>query len=177
MAAEKKEEPKKVLNEDDDVRVTDKYILFNTGCFGQWFKCEFTVDEIKYLSAEQWMMAQKAKVMGDNNTLKKILEANDPSTCKQLGRQIKPWDQKKWDDNKEEIVYKGNYHKFSQNEDLKKELLSFDTKKTFVEASANDKIWGIGIDTANKQADDDKNWLGTNLLGKAITKVRNDLLN
>ena len=173
MAQPKQEESK--LNTDDDVRVTDKYILFNTGCFGQWYQCEFIVDDVKYFSAEQFMMAGKAKVMDDKDTLALILKSNDPSECKQLGRKIKPWDQEKWDANKEDIVYNGNYAKFSQNEDLKKEILSYDTKKIFVEASAYDKIWGIGLDTHDKKADDKSNWEGTNLLGQQITKVRDEL--
>eukprot|EP00486_Rosalina_sp_Unknown_P009231 CAMPEP_0201583876 /NCGR_PEP_ID=MMETSP0190_2-20130828/103926_1 /ASSEMBLY_ACC=CAM_ASM_000263 /TAXON_ID=37353 /ORGANISM="Rosalina sp." /LENGTH=115 /DNA_ID=CAMNT_0048026691 /DNA_START=182 /DNA_END=526 /DNA_ORIENTATION=+ len=115
-------------------------------------------------------MAGKATVMGDKDTLALILKSDDPSEVKQLGRKIKPWDQEKWNNNKEDIVYNGNYGKFSQNEDLKKEILSYDAKKIFVEASAYDKIWGIGLDTHDKKADNEANWLGTNLLGKQITK-------
>ena len=46
----------------------------------------------------------------------------------------------------------------------------FDGKK-FVEASPLDGIWGIKCDEATAK-DDESNWNGLNLLGKALNEVR-----
>ena len=72
------------------------------------------------------------------------------------------------------MVY-ANMHKYLQNKDLREKLLSeeFDGKK-FVEASPLDGIWGIKCDEATAK-DDESNWNGLNLLGKALDEVRNIL--
>lgn len=35
------------------------------GYMSQWYESEFEVDGVKYLTAEMWMMIQKAKLFGD----------------------------------------------------------------------------------------------------------------
>ena len=34
-------------------------------CLSQWYPCQFEVDGVTYTSAEQYMMAEKAKLFGD----------------------------------------------------------------------------------------------------------------
>ena len=49
--------------------------------------------------------------------------------------------------------------------------------KTFVEASDSDDIWGIGsYITDEVMAFNEDVWMGTNLLGKTLTRVRNEHL-
>jgi hypothetical protein len=45
-----------------------------------------------------------------------------------------------------------------------------------VEASPDDKVWGIGIAEDHPDAPHPERWPGTNLLGKALTRVREELL-
>ncbi len=70
-----------------------------------------------------------------------------------------------------------NFEKYRQNPDLAKKLLDpiYDGK-TFVEASPIDGIWGIRMPQGANGIDDEKNWRGRNLLGKAITLVRSMLI-
>lgn len=76
---------------------------------------------------------------------------------------------------KEDIVYEGNLLKFSQNPILKKFLM--ETKDLIiVEASPYDKIWGIGMSEDDSDIHDELKWKGQNLLGKAIMKVREQLV-
>lgn len=71
-----------------------------------------------------------------------------------------------------------NYYKYSQSDELKELLLNPELKgKHFVEASKYDTIWGIGLTEDNPLVDDEKNWLGTNLLGRALDEVRGMILN
>lgn len=35
------------------------------GFLSQWYECAFEVDGVTYLTAEMWMMIQKAKLFGD----------------------------------------------------------------------------------------------------------------
>jgi ribA/ribD-fused uncharacterized protein len=48
--------------------------------------------------------------------------------------------------------------------------------REIVEASPEDKIWGIGMHETNPDILDKSKWLGTNWLGEAIMRVRDELL-
>ena len=146
----------------------------NKGCFSQWWPCAFKVYEETYNSAEQFMMASKARLFNDEETFQKIMEATEPNTCKYLGRQVKGFDSKEWDRVCYNIVLLGNYNKFTQNEDLKKELLATGDK-ILVEASPYDHIWGIAMSKDHPDCGDPGKWKGTNLLGFALTELRDIL--
>lgn len=143
-------------------------------CFSQWFESPFTVDGITYKTAEHWMMAQKAKLFNDEACFDKIIAAVKPGEVKEIGRQIANFDDKVWNGNKFEIVVKGNFHKFGQNEKLKEYLLNTGDR-ILVEASPVDAIWGIGMAQDHQNAHDPSLWRGPNLLGFAIMEAR-DLL-
>lgn len=120
------------------------------------------------------MMAQKAALFGDDASYAKIIATHNPKLCKALDRKVKGFDEDVWVDNRERIVYEGNFMKFSQNPALCAALL--DTKNTcIVEASPYDKIWGIGMKETHKDAITPSKWRGLNLLGKALMKVREQL--
>jgi ribA/ribD-fused uncharacterized protein len=120
------------------------------------------------------MMAGKAKLFNDHETLEEVLKSETPNQAKSLGRKVKNFDPKIWDEHKYEIVRHGNYLKFSQNDKLKEFLLSTNTK-TLVEASPYDTIWGIGMLETDPKAVNPSFWNGENLLGFALMEVR-DLL-
>lgn len=143
----------------------------NKGCFSQWWPCTFKVYEETYNSAEQFMMASKARLFNDEETFQKIMDATEPNTCKYLGRQVKDFDSKEWDRACYNIVLLGNYNKFTQNEDLKKELLATGDK-ILVEASPYDHIWGIAMSKDHPDCGNPSKWKGTNLLGFALTEVK-----
>jgi len=47
--------------------------------------------------------------------------------------------------------------------------------KVPVEAAPNDRIWGIGLASADERAAQPERWPGTNLLGYALIEVRRQL--
>jgi ribA/ribD-fused uncharacterized protein len=117
-------------------------------------------------------------MFGDEVTAMRILfEGKDPKKAKTLGRQVKNYDDKVWEKVRYHIMVYANMHKYLQNKELRDMLLNeeFDGKK-FVEASPFDGIWGIKCDEATAK-DDESNWNGLNLLGKALDEVRNILKN
>ncbi|CAA7196498.1 NADAR family protein [Chryseobacterium potabilaquae] len=143
-------------------------------CFSQWFPCPFIKEGITYKTAEHYMMAKKAKLFEDNQTLQDILKSDSPNQAKNLGRKVENFDFSIWDEHKYEIVKEGNLLKFSQNEELKEFLLS--TNDTIlVEASPYDTIWGVGMLESDKRILNPILWNGVNLLGFALMEVR-DLL-
>lgn len=145
-------------------------------CFSQWWVSPFIVNGETYQTAEHWMMAAKAKLFGDRNTLAKILETTEPSMAKKLGRDVLSFNPLIWDEKKLELVVEGNAHKFSQNERLKQFLLSTGDK-VIVEASPVDSIWGIGMAASDSGVHDPQKWKGENLLGFALMEVRDKLRN
>ena len=143
-------------------------------CFSQWWESGFTVDNTLYRSAEHWMMAEKARLFEDKEILNKILEAKSPGEAKKLGRKVRDFDLKVWNQHKYEIVKQGNLYKFGQEEELKANLLA--TKNSvLVEASPYDKIWGIGMKEGDAGIENPSNWKGENLLGFVLMEVRDEL--
>lgn len=143
-------------------------------CFSQWFPFEFQENEIVYKTAEHYMMAGKAKLFNDYEVLEQILNAETPNQAKSLGRKVKNFDPKIWDEHKYEIVQQGNLLKFSQRGKFKEFLLSTNDK-ILVEASPYDTIWGIGMLETDPRAENPSQWNGENLLGFALMQVRDKL--
>lgn len=144
--------------------------------FSQWYSCEFVIDGIVFNTAEQFMMYSKAMLFDNKSIAEKILKTNDPRQQKELGRNVLNFDNDVWNNTAFEIVYKGNYAKFSQNENLKKFLLDTENK-SIVEASPSDIIWGIGLSETDTDRFDRVKWKGTNRLGEALICVREDIKN
>lgn len=148
------------------------YIFFWGGIYSNWYPSNFVIDGVVYTCTEQHMMHQKALLFNDVDIAEKVMETKNPSDQKALGRQIKNYDDAKWNAVRYNVVKEGCRAKFEQNPRLKKQLLA-DKGKEFVEASPEDKIWGIGFDT--EHALENKSSWGQNLLGKLLTELSNEL--
>jgi ribA/ribD-fused uncharacterized protein len=152
----------------------DKDFVFfwgSSSVFSQFHQRPFVVNGQTYATAEQFMMASKARVFGDDAVAAKIMATRSPSKQKSLGRTVKKFKQGKWDMVKEDIVLEANLAKFSQHQDLKCELLATGQRE-LVEASPYDKIWGIGLGATDPRARSKAQWRGTNLLGQVLMQVR-----
>lgn len=155
--------------------MSDKFTFFWNGPFSQWHSSPFEIDGIKYNCAEQWMMAEKARMFKDDESLKKIMALSSPKEQKAIGRKVVGFNPDEWANVCKHVVYVGNIAKFKQNENLRKVL--FGTEGTsLVEASPYDKIWGIGLDESDPRVYDKEQWLGTNWLGEVLDRVRETLL-
>lgn len=153
----------------------EKFTFFWRGPFSQWRKSNFTVQGVSYNCAEQFMMAEKAKLFKDLATFLEIMNAKTPDLQKALGRKVANFDQKVWELNAKLIVYRGNHAKFTQNLDLLDKLIQTQGT-TLVEASPYDCIWGIGLAEEYPGIEDRNNWRGLNWLGEVLTTLRDDLI-
>jgi ribA/ribD-fused uncharacterized protein len=143
--------------------------------FSQWHPVEFVVKGQRFVCAEQYMMYGKAMLFGDQEVAGRILASASPKTHKALGRKVSGFDEKLWVRERERIVYEGNHAKFTQNAELLQKLLA--TAGTeLVEASPTDRIWGVGLSEEDPRIQDPSQWRGQNLLGKVLTRLREDLL-
>lgn len=142
--------------------------------FSQWYPSKFTIDRIEYWCAEQYMMAAKASVFNDIDTLMDIMQSKDQRTIKKLGRQVKNYNNKVWSRVRYHFVLLGNHAKFTQNPNLTRFLLNV-SEELIAEASPYDIIWGVGLSENNPDIQFPKKWKGLNLLGKVIMEVRSNL--
>jgi predicted NAD-dependent protein-ADP-ribosyltransferase YbiA (DUF1768 family) len=175
--------------------------------FSNFYPSKFTYKDITFISNEQFMMYCKAKSFADEETAQNIIEnlnnvtiAKDfidgklsssdivnnenlssqwntlMSSIKQEGRKVKNYDDNIWTAKRFKIVYFGARLKFSQNEDLMQSLINIGNKY-FVEASPYDKIWGIGLSEFDAKKTPPEKWLGQNLLGKVLDKLKLEFKN
>jgi hypothetical protein len=164
------------------IQVTDTHVFFYTEWPSNFFRAyfdyasRFNGQTHKFFCTEQAFMYEKAVVFGDQDAASKILAAYTPAEAKQLGRTVRNFDTDTWEKYRYEVMRDVNLEKYRQNPDLAKRLLDtrFDGRK-FVEASPVDSIWGILMPMGAPGIDDEANWRGRNLLGKAITEVRDIL--
>ena len=143
-------------------------------CLSQWFPCSFTIDGQCYNCAEQFMMAEKARIFNDEPIREQIMRERDQMTIKKLGRRVSGFDGAIWECERYDVVFRGNIAKFTQNPHLQEFLLSTGDK-ILVEASPKDTIWGIGLDEHHPDALDPRTWRGKNLLGFILMDVRQQL--
>jgi ribA/ribD-fused uncharacterized protein len=152
----------------------DKYVFFWGGIYSQWYHAPIFIDGVEYNCNEQFMMAEKARCFGDTEALEGIMNAKNPSTQKAWGRKVKNFDPIKWNEISRLVVYRANLAKFTQDSQLQDILLK-SGDKTIVEASPEDRIWGIGMSELDPDRFDESKWQGTNWLGIAIMQVRSDI--
>lgn len=153
----------------------ERFTFFWRGPFSQWHPSKFELDGLVFNCAEQYMMYGKAMMFKDTIIANRIMASSNPSEQKRLGRTVRGFDLQRWNAEARDIVFAGNYAKFTQNEDLKFKLLDT-VGTTLVEASPKDRIWGIGVSQDDPRALKRENWLGTNWLGETLTKVRNKIV-
>lgn len=153
---------------------------FWSGQFSNWYPAKFTAcfydggPRMEFNCSEQFMMAYKASFFSDTEVMDLIMESDDPSQQKHLGRIIKSYSDPEWNSVARDATYIGVYEKFLQNAPLKKILV--DTKNDLiVEASPVDSKWGIGYDSV-KAPKNRVSW-GKNWLGQVLMKVRDDIRN
>ncbi len=143
-------------------------------CLSQWYPSAFVHEGVEYKTAEHWMMHRKALLFGDHDMAGRILGESRPSRVQQLGRRISGFQLEGWVAARFDIVVQGNLFKFEQSPRLLDFLLSTHPA-ILVEASPQDRLWGIGLRSDDPEALDPRTWPGDNLLGFALMKVRQHL--
>jgi len=140
-------------------------------CLSQWYPAPFVLAGQRYLHAEQYMMAAKAALFGDEATRCAILQTAHPGAAKTLGRKVQGFDEARWKAARFDTVLRANHAKFEQNAALGA-FLRASGERLLVEASPLDCIWGIGLAADDERAHDPLRWRGLNLLGLALMQVR-----
>ncbi|KUY49045.1 MULTISPECIES: NADAR family protein [unclassified Burkholderia] len=142
--------------------------------FSNWHPCRFTYHEVTFNCGEQFIMYAKALLFDDHATAAAILASTSPREQKRLGRFVNGFDDARWVQIRESIMFVGCREKFRQNEAFAAALRATGTS-VLVEASAYDRIWGVGLCEHDPRIADPSAWLGLNLLGNTLMRVRDVL--
>ncbi|MFI8266123.1 MULTISPECIES: NADAR family protein [unclassified Streptomyces] len=143
-------------------------------CMSQWWPSPFTVGDVRYDTAEHWMMAGKARLFGDAEAERIALAAKTPAEAKKAGRLVRGFDEQTWARERFALVVEGSVHKFASTPALRSYLLTTGDR-VLVEASPMDRVWGIGLAADDERALDPSRWRGLNLLGFALMEARDRL--
>ncbi len=146
----------------------------SSAVFSQFHPCRFELDGQAYCWAEQWMMAGKARLFGDDAALQRIMAAQSPYECKQLGREVAHYDDARWAAARFDLVTRGSVAKFGGDAALRGYLLGTGDA-ILVEAAPQDAVWGIGLGRDDANVHDPLAWPGLNLLGFALVRARSIL--
>ncbi len=162
------------------MRATPFAVYFWGGPLSQWFKAPFRAQleaatgDNTFHCSEQFLMAAKARLFGDDEAFERIMRSGNAKRIKALGREVRGFDAAAWNDAVPELLVRGNLAKFAQNAELLAYLRST-TGKRLVEGSPVDRIYGVGLAFDDPLIEDEANWLGRNLLGNALETVRSRL--
>jgi ribA/ribD-fused uncharacterized protein len=135
---------------------------------------ELEFNATMYNSAHQAICAEIAKAFNDQDNLQKIMTAESPAEVSYSLDDV-PGDgetnETKWNDLTKQLIYDTNIAKFNQYPELANRLL--ETKNAVLGAYIpDDNLIGIGISLDNIQSKNPINWTGQNILGKALTDIR-----
>lgn len=144
------------------------------GFLSNWYPSPFDLDGIHFTSVEQYIMYSKCKLFGDEDSASAVMATDDVEKQQTIGRKATGYIGSVWAGARQMVAFRGLMAKFSQNEDLKKQLL--DTEDAYlVECARSDKVWACGISLYDDKRFDASNWDGQNILGFALMEVRNQI--
>ena len=140
------------------------------------YPCHLNIDDWDYSSVEQYLSYKKALLFGSNELAEQLLIIRDERVLKQRVKRLANFDHAKWETEAGDILMTALNAKFSQDDDLRDELLS--TGDTAIgEASPHDLLFGIGLSLHNPNAVNASRWRGLNLQEKKLMEVRAILQN
>lgn len=152
---------------------TDTHIYFWGGSLANYFDTRFTWNKREFKSVAQAYAYAKA-VTFDKSYIPIILEQVSARRAEELGREIPAFDEEVWSEKRYKVMYDLLKTKFTNDEWLTHELLSTEDK-ILVYGVEEDKIWGAGLGFYTNKILDESNWVGENLLGKALMELRDEL--
>lgn len=131
----------------------------------------------RHATAEHAYMTTKARWVCDETAIAMIAASPSPREAKRIARAVAmtPEDVEGWDRIKFGVMVEIVRAKTEQHPTIKDALLA-SSGRTIAEASPYDLVWGIGIDAKRAAGIPPSNWPGQNLLGKAWTRVREEML-
>ena len=165
----------RVENPTNMKQTDDVTVFFGYGSpLSNFHSAKFTIDDITFCNAEQYISYQKALLFEEPGIADEILSMKDPKLMKQKVKRLKKFDQTNWSTEAWSILKTALLAKFDQNDPLKQELLSTGTTN-IGEASPTDSLFGIGLSLKSSHVTNSDKWTGKNITGVVLMEVRDSL--
>jgi len=169
------------------MKITEDKVFFWASQLGNWTKVKGGIripakyslsgeESFKLPTSEHVFMYLKATFFRDIDIAKKIIEEPSPKEAKRLGRQVKGFKEDLWKEFREKAMWIAITLRYDSDPIFREYLHQDRFKgKEFVEANPYDKVWSCGYIEDDPRCDLPKNsWPGLNLLGKLLTKLRDE---
>ncbi len=130
------------------------------GCFSNFSPHGFSADDLWWPTSEHYFQAQK---FNGTRQYDGIRRAPSALRAADLGRARSHPLRRDWERVKDEVMRRGVYEKFRQNEDIR-EILLATGQEELVEDTATDHYWGRGTTGTGK-----------NMLGRILMRTRTRL--
>lgn len=137
-------------------------------CLSNMFHSPFVYKDRCYSSSEQCFQSEKARFHNKGSCVRRIITTDDPYKCKKLGDEVET--NNDWIGVREGIMLDIVYQKFSQNEDIRSELLGTGDASLY-EAVTGSSIWSTHASLYSK-ATYEETANGPNAFGKILEQVR-----
>lgn len=112
----------------------------------------------------------------DSVTARDIMDNFRPNKLEELGRKIRNYDLHSWSRYCRSYLRQGNFAKFSQNPNIRQQLIDNVRNGELVYAVVDDCLLGVGLKDEDGRLYQKKSWKGKNLLGRALMEVRDMLM-
>ena len=159
-------------------KVTSKENENTIGFFGEinplsnFYPSSFVHEGVQYISSEQLIQANKAKLFGDTDTYNEILCCTSSLECKNLSKQIRNVDER----THLNTCLPGIRAKFYQNTNVMDTLLNKTGMKRIVEC-ASDRLWGTGMPLGDPECLNPTKWISQGIMGQILEYIREEAVN
>ncbi|MFH4977739.1 hypothetical protein AB6A40_004448 [Gnathostoma spinigerum] len=128
---------------------------------------------VEHKSAERYYWYKMAEHFGDTETMAKILDAPTTIKAEEAMKEIKDFDEAKWNQVKLDVWKTGQRLKLEQNRWISNLLVY--TGKTYIAVASQDKVFGTGWRKNRDEANKTIFWDGENQGGKALMRLRQQI--
>lgn len=159
---------------------TEKYLVF--GADDRYFMARgyahpFSVDNVRYVSVEQFYQATKASLFHDARSHRLIMATNYSSSQKIYGRLVANFDATVWRARRYDVMYRGNVIKFTQGDNrstLGKLLLDEfgGERRAIIYAHHKAQMhWSNGLSIFDEHTGHRRYFTGANHLGRILGDI------
>ncbi|VDM44879.1 unnamed protein product [Toxocara canis] len=127
----------------------------------------------EHKSAERYYWYKMAEHFGDTETMAKILDAPTTIKAEEAMKEIKDFDEAKWNEIKMSVWEAGQRLKLEQTRWISNLLVY--TGKTYIAVASQDKVFGTGWRKNRDEANKPIFWDGENQGGKALMRLRQQI--
>lgn len=167
--------PRQFAEKNNNEMIVFGGIFSNFTPFSNWYECNVPYKGHIFRSTEQAYQFAKSEFCGDAVSSLKIIHATDPNSAKKLGSKVKGFIDADWEEVKLDIMYEIVKIKFSENPELKAELLKT-SNMSFAE-SGIDNCYATGLSFTSPEVYNSSKWIGKNKLGEMLSQIRQEIKN